>query len=195
MRTLFTGPMKSGKSMELLKVAQKLDAHNETYLAFKPKTDTRDINIIKSRCSETPSIPCQMISSPQSIIIILESNPVKNIIIDEVQLFDDEILCVIEYATEAGIQLYAAGLDLDFKGNPFKMGPIDMADLKLEFDDIKELFSDCDVCHMPAQFTQRLKNGKPVGAKSPLVAIEGASAYTYQARCGACHKVPKDGAK
>ena len=187
--------MKSGKSEALLKVAKTLIESSQTFTAFKPKADTRDKGIVKSRNADFPSVAARGVREAQSIIHIIEENPVKNILIDEIQLFDDEILCVIEYATEAGIQLYAAGLDLDFKGNPFKMGPIDMADLKLEFDDIKELFSDCDVCHMPAQFTQRLKNGKPVGAKSPLIAIEGASAYTYQARCGACHKVPKDGAK
>ena len=190
MRTLFTGPMKSGKSMELLKVAQKLDAHNETYLAFKPKTDTRDINIIKSRCSETPSIPCQMISSPQSIIIILESNPVKNIIIDEVQLFDDEILCVLEFAGELGIDVWAAGLDSNFRGEPFQMGNINTDDLDFEFDDVQELFANCDVCAMPARHTQRLIDGKPAHYNSPILAIEGDGPYTYQARCSGCHKVP-----
>ena len=70
------------------------------------------------------------------------------------------------------------------------VGNINTDDLDFEFDDVQELFADCDVCAMPARHTQRLIDGKPAHYNSPILAIEGDGPYTYQARCSGCHKVP-----
>ena len=188
MNKLFSGPMKSGKSLELLKIADSLQ---NDFLAFKPKTDTRDINFIKSRNEKFHQMPCRMVSKAESMIIIWESNPVQTVFIDEIQLFDDSILAVIGFMKINDVDIFAAGLDKDFRGEAFKLGSNHNAfDLEIEFDEVQKLLAICETCGKPAAFTQRLENGIPSNYKSELIAIEGAGNYSYESRCSICHVVP-----
>lgn len=190
---LFTGPMKSGKSLELLKVAHSLDSKNIPYLSFKPKADTRDRGFIKSRCPEYPSIPCVPLANPNSVIHLIEKHPVQHVIFDEINLFTPDIIGALGYLYMDDVSVYAAGLDLDFRGEPFMLSGsshISMASIKAEFDEVINLYADCEVCSAPATHTQRLRHGKPVIYTSPLIVIDGDEEYTYQARCAGCHKVP-----
>lgn len=190
---LFTGPMKSGKSLELLKVAHTLDSKNIPYLSFKPKADTRDRGFIKSRCADFPSIPCVPLANPNSVIPLLEQHPVQHIIFDEINLFTPDIIGALGFLYMEDVNVYAAGLDTDFRGNDFMLNGsshISMLSLKAEFDEVVTLYAECEVCSAPATHTQRLRFGKPVIYTSPLIVIEGDGEYTYQARCAGCHKVP-----
>lgn len=110
--------------------------------------------------------------------------------IDEIQFFtlgNEEpplIVDAIRLLNEHGIDIIAAGLNMDFRGEPFgKMGY-----LIAIADKITQLTAVCDICGKEAYYTQRLLNGKPAPYDSPLIMI--GARETYQARCKDHHEVP-----
>ena len=106
--------------------------------------------------------------------------------IDEAQFFDKEISDVAQRLADRGIRVIVAGLDLDFRGEPF--GPI--PDLMAKAEEVAKLHAICMVCGNEASRTQRLIDGRPAHYNDPIV-IVGASEM-YEARCREHHEVPKD---
>jgi thymidine kinase len=103
--------------------------------------------------------------------------------IDEVQFFDWEIATVSQQLAEAGVRVIAAGLDMDFRGEPFGPMPLMMA----QAERVRKLQAICVVCGDVASRTQRLVNGDPAAYDDPVIVV-GAS-ETYEARCRTCHEV------
>ena len=93
------------------------------------------------------------------------------------------IIKVIDDLANRGVRVICAGLDCDFKGDPFKISAIILA--KAEY--VTKLTAICCVCGREATMTQRLVNGVPVSRKDPVVLV-GAS-ESYEARCRHCHVV------
>jgi thymidine kinase len=104
--------------------------------------------------------------------------------IDEAQFFDDDIISVTARLAEKGLRVIVAGLDTDFRGEPFGPMPVLMA----QAEHVDKLQAICMVCAEPASRTQRLVNGKPARYHDPVV-IVGASEM-YEARCRLHHEVP-----
>ena len=105
--------------------------------------------------------------------------------IDEAQFFDPEIVNVAQELAGRGVRVLMAGLDMDFRGEPFGSMPVLMS----EAEDVSKLHAICMVCGDDASRTQRLVNGKPARYADPVV-IVGASEL-YEARCRQHHEVPK----
>ena len=105
---------------------------------------------------------------------------------DEAQFFDDELIEVVEEMATRGLRVVIAGLDMNFKGEPFGCMPALMA----RAEQVDKLQAICMVCGEPASRTQRLVDGKPARYDDPVVII-GASEM-YEARCRKHHEVPKD---
>jgi thymidine kinase len=105
--------------------------------------------------------------------------------IDEAQFFDDGIINLTGHLAERGIRVLVAGLDQDFRGEPF--GP--MPALMAKAEHVDKIQAICMVCGDPASRTQRLVNGKPARYDDPVV-IVGASEM-YEARCRKHHEVPR----
>jgi len=103
--------------------------------------------------------------------------------VDEVQFLDPGIVPLAEELADRGIQVILAGLDLDFRGEPF--GP--MPELLARAELITKLTAVCVRCGAPATRTQRLVDGRPARYGDPVVLV-GAS-ERYEARCRACHEV------
>ncbi len=78
-----------------------------------------------------------------------------------------------------------AGLDMDFRGEPFGPMPVLMA----QSESVDKLQAICMVCGAPASRTQRLIDGRPVSYDAPVILV-GAE-EVYEARCRKCHAVPK----
>ena len=103
----------------------------------------------------------------------------------------EQTLNELGYAAPTPIQARAipailAGLDLNFKGEPFGVMPVLMA----RAEQVDKLQAICMVCGEPASRTQRLVNGKPAHFNDPVI-IVGASEM-YEARCRAHHEVPRN---
>ena len=89
--------------------------------------------------------------------------------IEEGQFFDERLPDVVSRLADAGKQVVVTGLDQDFRGIPF--GP--MPRLMALADQVTKLTAICVVCGEPATRTQRLIDGQPAPADSPLIVIGG----------------------
>ena len=101
--------------------------------------------------------------------------------IDEAQFFDHEIPEVVRRLADRGIRVIVAGLNLDFRGEPFGSMP----ELLARADEITTLHAICMVCGEDASRTQRLINGAPARYDEPIILVGAAEAY--EARCREHH--------
>ena len=104
--------------------------------------------------------------------------------IDEAQFFDQQIIDIVQKLADSGVRVIVAGLDTDFRGEPFGPMPLLMA----QAEHVDKLNAICVVCGEPASRTQRLINGAPAKYDDPVILV-GAS-EVYEARCRHCHQVP-----
>ncbi|WP_449620792.1 thymidine kinase [Robertmurraya sp. Marseille-Q9965] len=177
------GSMFSGKSEELIRRVRRAQYAKQKIAVFKPKIDNRysDEAVVSHNGTSVNAIP---IAQSTDIFKYIESDE-DVIAIDEVQFFDDEIIKVIQHLADSGHRVIAAGLDQDFRGEPFGQMPAIMAIAE----SVTKLQAVCTVCGNPASRTQRLINGKPASYDDPIILV-GAS-ESYEARCRHHHEVPK----
>lgn len=175
------GPMFAGKSEEVIRRVKRLEYAKKNALVFKPKIDNRysDSEIVSHSKLKTKSIN---IVKARDVLEYVDDKT-DAVVIDEVQFLDDEIIQVIDELANRGIRVIVAGLDLDFKGEPFSNMPKILA----MAEDITKLTAICVKCGAPATRTQRIVNGKPAKKSDPIV-IVGAS-ECYEPRCRHCHEV------
>ena len=118
------GSMFSGKTEELIRRLKRAQFAKQRIEIFKPIVDTRydDEMVVSHDANEIRSTPVPVASN-----IRLLANDVDVVGIDEAQFFDDEIVAVCNDLANLGIRVIVAGLDMDFKGNPFGPMPALMA--------------------------------------------------------------------
>jgi len=118
------GSMFSGKTEELIRRLKRAQFAKQKIEIFKPAIDTRyDIEMVVSHdANEIRSTPV-----PSSSNILILAADVDVVGIDEAQFFDDGIVAVCNELANRGVRVIVAGLDMDFKGNPFGPMPALMA--------------------------------------------------------------------
>jgi thymidine kinase len=118
------GSMFSGKTEELIRRLKRAQFAKQRVEIFKPLLDTRydDNEVVSHNDNRIRSTPV-----PAAANIRLLANNVQVVGIDEAQFFDDEIISVCNDLANRGIRVIVAGLDMDFKGNPFGPMPALMA--------------------------------------------------------------------
>ena len=118
------GSMFSGKTEELIRRLKRAQFAKQSVEIFKPSLDTRydDDEVVSHNDNRIRSTPV-----PVSSNILLLANDVDVVGIDEAQFFDDEIVAVCNDLANRGVRVIVAGLDMDFKGNPFGPMPALMA--------------------------------------------------------------------
>ncbi|HEY8803647.1 MAG TPA: thymidine kinase [Clostridium sp.] len=179
------GPMYSGKSEELIRRIRRIKIAKQKVQVFKPQIDNRySKGDVVSHCgAKVEAVP---VKDSSQILKFLDTDT-QVVAIDEVQFFDKGIIDVITILADDNKRVICAGLDMDFKGEPF--GPIPALLAVAEF--VDKIQAICVVCGNPATRTQRLINGKPAKYEDPIVLI-GAT-ESYEARCRKCHIVPREG--
>lgn len=177
------GPMFAGKSEELIRRVKRLEYANKKTLVFKPKIDNRYSNseIVSHSKLRTKSINISMASD----ILPHITDDIDAVVIDEVQFLDDKVINIANDLADQSIRVIVAGLDMDFKGNPFANVPELMAKAEI----VTKLTAICVKCGAQATRTQRIVNGEPAHIDDPIV-IVGAS-ECYEPRCRHCHEVRK----
>ncbi len=177
------GSMFSGKTDELIRRLVRAVIAKQKVQVFKPAIDVRyAIEKVTSHTgSNFDAIPVEQASE---IRAKLEADTTV-VGIDEAQFFDAEIVPLVQELAGRGIRVIIAGLDMDFRGEPFGPMPILMSMAER----VDKLHAICMVCGDEASRTQRLVNGKPARYDDPVV-IVGASEL-YEARCRKHHEVPK----
>jgi thymidine kinase len=178
------GSMFCGKTDELIRRLRRATIARQKVQVFKPAIDNRyDEQRVASHAGST--FEAIAISKSKEILDQLPDGTTV-VGIDEAQFFDSEIVNVAESLADRGIRVIVAGLDMNFKGEPFGCMPQFMA-LAERVDKLQAI---CMVCGEPASRTQRLVNGLPARYDDPEI-IVGASEM-YEARCRQHHIVPRD---
>ncbi len=177
------GSMFSGKTEELIRRVRRAQIARQQVQVFKPAIDTRyDTERVKSHDGKDfDAQPCANSADLEACLL-----PTATVVaIDEAQFFDNGLIDLVERLAARGIRVIAAGLDLDFRGEPF--GPI--PHLICSAEDVTKLHAICVVCGEEASRTQRLVNGQPARYDDPIILI-GAE-ESYEARCRRHHSVPR----
>ena len=175
------GSMFSGKSEELIRRVRRVQIARKKVEIFKPIIDNRyHVQYIYSHNGSKVEANC----IENSKEILKKTNQDSDVIaIDEAQFFDEGIIQVCQLLADKGKRVIIAGLDQDFRGEPF--GPMPKLLAIAEY--VDKLHAICMVCGKPATRTQRLVNGKPANYNDPTILI-GAK-ESYEARCRQHHQV------
>jgi len=177
------GSMFSGKTDELIRRLVRATIAKQKVQVFKPAIDIRyAVEKVTSHAgSNFDAIPTEKAAG------IREKLDADTTVvgIDEAQFFDDEVVVVAQELAAKGIRVIVAGLDMDFRGEPFGSMPVFMS----MAEHVDKLHAICMVCGNEASRTQRLVNGNPARYDDPVV-IVGASEL-YEARCREHHEVPR----
>jgi thymidine kinase len=184
------GSMFSGKTEELMRRLKRAQYAKQKIQVFKPVIDQRySIDHVQSHdANKILSIP---VHSAKEILEKVDDNT-RVVGIDEAQFFDDAIVDVAQKLAYRGTRVICAGLDMDFKGQPF--GP--MPKLLAIAESVTKLSAVCVVCGNAATRSQRMivempesdlaatSENKKISEEQVLV---GAHDY-YEARCRFCHE-------
>lgn len=177
------GSMFSGKSEELIRRVRRTQFAKQKIVVFKPQLDNRYSGeaVVSHNGTSFNAIP---IAHSSEIFQHIDAE-VDVIAIDEVQFFDNEVVNVIQQLADSGYRVITAGLDQDFRGEPFGQMPALMA----VAEQVTKLQAVCAVCGSPASRTQRLINGEPASYYDPVILVGASEAY--EPRCRHHHEVPK----
>ena len=175
------GSMFSGKTEELIRRVRRAGFARQKVQVFKPAVDDR--YAIQSVASHNGMHWEAMPVESARTIPDLVASDTTVVAIDEAQFFDWTIADACKQLADQGVRVIVAGLDLDFRGEPFGPMPLLMA----QAEQVSKLQAICVVCGAPASRTQRLINGQPASYDDPIIMV-GAN-EVYEARCRHCHRV------
>jgi thymidine kinase len=181
---VITGSMFSGKTDELIRRLRRATIARQKVQVFKPAIDNRyaEQKVTSHAGSVYDAIP---VRESTNVLDCLETGTTV-VAFDEAQFFDEGVIHLVQTLADKGLRVIVAGLDTDFRGEPFGPMPVLMA----QAERVDKLYAICMVCGGAASRTQRLVNGRPAHYNDPVV-IVGASEM-YEARCRMHHVVPRD---
>lgn len=195
--TVITGPMFSGKSTELIRHIRREQIAEKEMQLFKFGEDARYASSEALASYDGSTIHAIPVARTRDMIAAMKPET-QLVVIDEAQFFDDVIIDYVSHLVDQGKRVLVAGLNLDFRGEPFPFGygsRRTIADLIVRADFIVKLSAVCTYrevggqrCGREATRTQRLCNGEPAQYSDPVKMI-GAQ-ESYEARCVRHHVVP-----
>ncbi len=197
------GPMLSGKTAILAGRANLLKtiAHRQVLVVMPVRDNRRSTTAIVSlNGTSTPAIS---VDHPNEILALIETQGgsvgVDDLFIDEVQFFRQQVLAggvlgwiivdVVKQVLRLGINVYVAGLNADSLTRPFPP----TTDLLGIADVVNRVQAICTECGEPADWSLRLRGGKPIGPEGELIVVagttgeEGTGGETYTAVCARHH--------
>ncbi|MFC5711535.1 thymidine kinase [Thalassorhabdus alkalitolerans] len=176
------GSMFSGKSEELIRRIRLALFGKLNVAVFKPALDNRysEEEVVSHNGTKVRAIA---VARSKDILDGLEED-IQMVAIDETQFFDADIVEVAQELADSGIRVVLAGLDQDFRGEPFTQ----VMRLMALAEDVTKLQAVCPDCGSPASRTQRLIDGEPAHYEDEIILVGADEAY--EARCRHCHEVP-----
>ena len=185
------GSMFSGKTEELMRRLRRAEYAKKRVLTAKHHIDKRynqvPTCIVSHEGKERFAFVINDSAAGIEKILELAQNNIDVVGIDEVQFFSRHIVHVINTLVDQGVRVIAAGLDLDFRGEPFGIMPTLMA----YADEVVKLKAICVQCGKEAHHTQRLINGHPAAYDDPIILV--GAAELYEARCRECFIIRRTG--
>lgn len=180
---VIAGSMFCGKTEELIRRLRRASIARQQVQVFKPSIDSRYAES-KVTSHNGQNFQAHPVQNAAEILDYLKDDTTV-VAIDETQFFDDQIIDIVQNLADRGVRVIVAGLDMDFRGEPF--GP--MPRLMSKAERVDKLQAICMECGEPASRTQRLVDGQPARYDDPVV-IVGADEM-YEARCREHHRVPR----
>ncbi len=180
---LVCGSMFSGKTEELLRRIRRAEIARKKVQLFKPTIDNRYGLVRVASHDGLAREDAIVVCDAQDILRRLAVDT-EVVAVDEVQFFDDTIADVCDHLADRGLRMIVAGLDQDFRGEPF--GPMPL--LLARAERVDKLHAICVACGASASRTQRLIDGRPARFDDPVIFVGGSE--SYEARCRNCHEVP-----
>ncbi len=171
---VITGSMFSGKSEELIRRLKRAQFAKQIIQVFKPVIDNRyDSNAVVSHGGFR--FEGIAVDQPRHVLYLVKEET-HVVGIDEVQFFNEDIVRVAEALADSGKRVIIAGLDQDFRGEPF--GPMPFLLARAEY--VTKTQAICVVCGGPGTRSQRLtlNEGQVVVGETEV----------YEARCRKCHR-------
>ncbi len=177
------GPMFSGKSEEMIRRLRRAEIAGQSVVIFKPRVDDRydATDVVSHAGVRMRGVP--VASVPE---LLARARGMEVVGIDEVQFFEPAVVDAALALADGGARVVAAGLDQDFRREPF--GPMPLLLAYAEF--VDKLQAVCHRCGGPATTTQRLVDGAPAPYSGDTVVI--GAAEQYEARCRDCHEAGID---
>ena len=166
------GSMFSGKTEELLRRIKRARLARQRVVLFKPRVDNRydEVKVVTHEGANADAIP---VATANELAALVPTGT-HVVGIDEVQFFSDDIVAAAERLANAGARVIVAGLDQDYRGQPF--GPVPKLMAVAEY--VTKLHAVCAKCGAPASRSQR------IAASEGQLFVGGAAAY--EARCRGC---------
>lgn len=175
------GCMFSGKTEELIRRLNHVQIARQRLCAFTPRRDTRyrsgslvshnGVSVEASTIDSVAEIPDRVTPDAQVVAV------------DELHFFDDdpEAVCAIfQRLADRGMRVIVAGLDQDFRAQPFAA----ISRLMAVAEQVDKLYAICVRCGAYATRSQRLIDGRPAPAAAPTIVVGGLE--LYEARCRSC---------
>lgn len=178
------GVMFSGKSEELIRRVRRAIIARKKVQVFKSHLDERYSGIYHISSHDGRTVEAVPIDTPEQIARLIKPDT-QVVAIDEAQFLDVSVVELATALANRGLRVIVAGTDSDFRGEPF--GP--MPQLLAVAEVVDKLHAICVVCGNPASRNQRLIGGRPARYDSPTIMV--GSSESYEARCRACHSVPR----
>lgn len=173
---VIAGSMFSGKTEELMRLIKRAQIARKPVQVFKPKIDNR-YSADQVASHNQAYIPAVVIETSAEIYRHL--NPQTEVVgIDEGQFFDPELVDVCNELADRGLRVIVAGLDTNYRGEPFHPMP----ELMAVAESVHKLRAVCVVCGASALRTQRLTEG------TQNVLVGGSQ--SYEPRCRSCYEAP-----
>ncbi len=179
--TVITGSMFSGKTEELIRRLRRALYAGRSVQVFKHALETRpEFTEIRTH----DGVPHEAVAVSTSGELLEKVDEATDLVaVEEAQFFDGGIVDACRRLADSGHEVIVAGLDMDFRGEPF--GPMPL--LLAEADEVVKLRAICARCGRDAARSQRLIDGEPAPAWAPTILV-GAQ-ESYEARCRHCHEV------
>jgi thymidine kinase len=181
---VIAGVMFAGKSEELIRRVRRAVIARRRVQVFKSHLDSRYAGLYSVASHDGKELDATPVDASAEIYRLTRPDT-QVVAVDEAQFLDRGIVGVATALAARGIRVVLAGVDTDFRGEPF--GP--MGDLMAVAERVDKLQAICVVCGDLACRNQRLVDGRPARYDAPTIMIGGQE--SYEARCRKCHEVPR----
>ncbi|GAA4966050.1 thymidine kinase [Actinoplanes utahensis] len=180
--TVILGPMKGGKSLEMISLLSPLQHAGIPHRIYQSTRHGRDTAVTSRSGGSLQTVKVQSLAGAAD-------GDVQWIGVDEIHMFTVDDIAVLGVAVRRGIKVVVAGIDLDHRGQMF--APV-RALLELAPERVIHRRAVCDVCFsLDATHTQVLEHGKPmIRELAPSTALPDDGTYSYEARCRRCVVLP-----
>jgi thymidine kinase len=181
---VIAGVMFAGKREELIRRVRRAVIARRKVQVFKSHLDSRYAGLYSVSSHDGTELDAAPVDSAAEVFRLARPET-ELVAVDEAQFLDHGITRVATALADRGARVILAGTDTDFRGEPF--GP--MGELMAVAERVDKLLAICVICGDLACRNQRLVDGKPAQWGAPTIMIGGRE--SYEARCRACHAVPR----